>query len=88
MPCGTSPRVPPARVPDSDLELVARAIETGRRQTKVAEELGWTQSKVKRCLNTIRTLLAAEEGAVWLDTTERSAPEVAREWLRLRAERS
>jgi glycosyltransferase A (GT-A) superfamily protein (DUF2064 family) len=76
--------VPTARVPESELEVVARAIETGRRQTKVAEDLGWTQSKVKRCLTTIRTLLAVEHGAIWLDTSERSAPEAAREWLRLR----
>ena len=78
--------MPPARVPESELEVVARAIETGRRQTKVAQDLGWTQSKVKRCLSAIRTLLAAEKGAIWLDTSERSAVEVAREWLRLREE--
>ena len=65
---------------------MARAIETGRHQTKVAQDLGWTQSKVKRCLSAIRTLLAAEKGAVWLDTSERSAVEVAREWLRVREE--
>jgi len=81
---GTRPSVAPPRVPDADLELVARAVETGRHQNKVAADLGWTTSRVKRCLQIIRTLVAKEHGVIWLDTSERSAVEVARQWLKMR----
>lgn len=74
----------PPRVPEADLELVARAVETGRHQNRVAADLGWTTSRVKRCLAIIRTMVAKQHGVVWLDTSERSAVEVARQWLKMR----
>lgn len=77
------PVAPRPAVPRSDLELVARALASGRRQTQIAVEQGWHKQKVQRCVAQLRQEVALESGRAWLDTTQRTATEVAQEWLRL-----
>lgn len=79
--------VGPPQIPAEDLEKVARGLAAGRRQAQIAEEHGWTPSRVTRCLNHMRNALVSNGGdATWLDTRKRSPGEVAQEWLRQRAE--
>lgn len=66
-----------------DLERVARGIAAGRRQILVGEELGWPKDRVHRCLQRMRTQVAARLGDAWLNTREKSFVEVAQEWLRM-----
>ncbi|HEY8377969.1 MAG TPA: hypothetical protein VIK91_15840 [Nannocystis sp.] len=74
---------PRPAVPRTDLERVARALASGRRQTQIAAELGWHKQKVQRCVALLRQEVALESGRAWLDSTQRTAAEVAHEWLRL-----
>lgn len=74
----TVPRPP---IPHTDLEQVARAIASGRKQTLLAADLGWTKARVHRCLAQMRSQVAAAHGASWLDTSLKSPVEVAQTWL-------
>lgn len=75
---------PRPAVPHEDLELVARALAAGRRQTQIAEEKGWHKQRVQRCVALLRQDVALESGRTWLDTNQRTPTEVAQKWLRLR----
>lgn len=68
---------------------MAQGLAAGQRQTQIAEEQGWTPSRVTRCLNVMRNALVAAGGeGAWLDTRKRTAYQVAQEWLRIRARSS
>ena len=76
----------PPQIPHEDLEKVAQGLAAGQRQAQIAEEQGWTASRVTRCLNLMRNALVAAGGdGAWLDTRKRTAYQVAQEWLRLPA---
>jgi hypothetical protein len=77
--------VPPPPVSDVELDHVADLTRLGRFQHKIALELDWDPSRVKRALKTMRIRVAVRSGEIWLDTGEKSPVEVAHEWLRLRA---
>ena len=66
---------------------IARAVASGRRQQKIAEELGVTTSAVQRALGNMRRELVAQTAdPAWLDTSERAPVEVATRWLQLHPE--
>lgn len=67
-------------MPDDELAQVARAIVAGRRQTQIAEDLGWHKQRVQRRIAKLRATVAAVRGSEWL-TPAHSATAVAREWL-------
>lgn len=72
-------------IPVADLEKVANGLAAGRRQRQIATDEGWTPAKVTRCVERMReVILDAGGDKSWLDTKEKSAGEVAQEWLRLR----
>jgi predicted transcriptional regulator len=61
---------------------IARLVETGRHQAKVAEELKITVSAVSRAMRDMRMALAfARKDDSWTDATKHSAVEVTRAWL-------
>ena len=76
---------PRPAIPREDLEVVARAVAAGRRQTQIALEQGWHKQRVQRCCAVLRTEVAAELGPGWLDGSERSITVVAQQWLQLLA---
>lgn len=61
---------------------IARLVETGRHQAKVAEELKITVSAVSRAMRDMRMAVAfARKDDSWTDATKHSAVEVTRAWL-------
>ncbi|MBK9757503.1 MAG: hypothetical protein IPO88_29170 [Nannocystis sp.] len=61
---------------------IARLVETGRHQAKVAEELKITVSAVSRAMRDMRMAVAfARKDDSWTDATQHSAVEVTRAWL-------
>ncbi len=77
------PMAPRPAIPREDLDVVARAIAAGRRQTQIAVEQGWHKQRVQRCCAVLRTEVAAKLGPEWLDGAERSVTLVAQQWLLL-----
>jgi len=78
--------VSPRQIPVEDLEKVAQGLARGHRQGQIAQDNGWTASRITRCLNLMRDALAQDSGeGAWLDTRKRTPYQVALEWILLRA---
>lgn len=72
---------PRANKPQRMLDI-ARLVETGRHQARIAEELKINVSAISRALRDMRTSLASSrKDDSWTDATQHSSVEVARAWL-------
>lgn len=74
-------------IPYADLLQVARSLARGQRQAAIAADLGWSVSRIQRCISSMRVQLAQKTDATWLDATRHGAVEVAQHWLAAQEDR-